>query len=793
MRLCLGLSLLFVACGLSVAQDKRTNRAQTTLSAETRMFLIEWRSFQGKSVSELKSDEAFEAVREHYGIRMVTDARTKSETPMLPVWVTFRSADASGPALKAAEALGFKVQTKLKTVCTGLIPVNKVEALGTVEGVRQVQAGQRGEIRMDLSRKATGIDSIQDYGVLDMPEISSFRGEGVVVGIVDGGIEYAHPNFYDPDDTSRFRIRRVWSQREKNGLPPAGYDYGVEYRERDEILSAGYSKDDETHGTHVTGIAAGSGCGNEFKGIASKADLVVVPTTLVNEDVLDGVAYIRAYAEEVGKPCVVNLSIGAHLGPHDGTSAFDRALDEMKAPGFVVVGAAGNEGDTPLYLGYDFVPSTDDTVFYTQLDFGYYKATYVDVWSHDSLPVSVEVSLLRRLEGVFAESTGFYSTTETMESTKTLSVPEGSIAVRMVPEKDAVNGKYRMMMRVDASGLNVSGSYASYIVCIAVKTERPDKPTRVHMWANTGTFAQFQHPTITSVEGRKDHTVGEIGGTSNSILTVGSFNTRGAWTSVSGGKVDYSYMLPADTLSYFSSHGPLADGRVKPDITAPGAYIVSSLNSHYNGTPSNEKVALTYKNGQAYPFGVMMGTSMASPAVTGIVALCLQVRPDWQVDSLLHYLSLTAFNDRFTGDVRTNPGNDWGRGKINALALLTAALKGATDLPVEEVRAAVEGRGMLVYPNPNNGHFHVLLPDWGREVRLQVVDRGGRVVCERQVRAAGSPVEMTVPGLESGLYILRAADAADAAASGNAMAGRAGVSDVSGHAAGGMATKLIIR
>ncbi|MDE7148973.1 MAG: S8 family peptidase [Bacteroidales bacterium] len=782
LRLCLILNLLFVACGLLTARTAPTEPARATLSAETKMFLAEWRSLQQKSLSVLRQEEVFTDLQQQYGLRIMTDGKTKSETLMLPVWVTFRSAEALEPGLKAAEALGFKVQTKLKTVCTGLIPVDRVEALGAVEGVRQVSAGQRGNIRMDLSRKATGVDSIQDYNVLNVPQVPSFRGEGVIVGVVDGGIEYVHPNFYDPDDAETLRIQRVWSQREKTGLPPAGYDYGVEYVGGSAIEAAEYSKDDETHGTHVTGIAAGSGAETEFQGVASKAELIVVPTTLVNEDVLDGVHYIRSHAKAEGKPCVVNLSIGAHLGPHDGTSAFDRALDEMKEPGFIVVGAAGNEGDTPLYLGYDFVPSTDDTVFYTQLNFSYpsYRVTYVDVWSHDSLPVSVQVSLLKRVEGVFGDSTGFYSTTETMENIKTLRVDEGSVTVRMVPEKNEINGKYRMMMQVDARNLNVAGMYAGYIVCMAVKTERPDKPTRVHMWANTGEFAQFQHPTLHPVvEGQRHHTVGEIGGTSNSILSVGSFNTRGAWTSVSGGKVDYGYMLPTDTLSYFSSHGPRADGRVKPDITAPGAYIVSSLNSHYNGTPSNEKVALIYKDGGSYPFGVMMGTSMASPAVTGIVALCLQVRPDWQIDSVLHYLSLTAFNDEFTGDVRMNPDNAWGRGKIDALALLTEALKGATGLSAEEVREAVEGKRMLVYPNPNDGHFHVLLPDLDREVRLQVVDRSGRVVYERPVRAAGSPVALAVPGLKRGLYVLRAADAAGLA----------------GHAvaAESLTTKLIIR
>ena len=725
-----------------------TASAQTTLSAEARLFLSEWRTLQSKGPSA--SDSAFSDLQQRYGLKTVADAQAKSETLMLPVWVTFRSAEAMEPALQEAEALGFKVQTKLRTICTGLIPVGRLEALGAVTGVRQVQTGQRGRLDMDESRKATRVNRLQDEGALEAPDVPSFRGEGVIIGLVDGGMEYIHPNFYDPDDAALLRVRRVWAQRDKDGASPEGYDYGVEYADEATIAAAGYSKDSETHGTHTAGIAAGSGAGTAYRGMAPKADLVLVPSTLETEDILDGVNYIRNYAMAEGKPCVVNLSIGVQIGPHDGTSAFDRALDEMNAPGFVVVGAAGNEGDEALYLGYDFQPSAD-TVFYTWMKTSSYKVSYIDLWSHDSLPVSAEVMLLSMADGQVAGQTGFYSATAESDTAWLLKIGENSVTVRMASEKDEFNGKYHMLMQVD------DRNAGRFFVCLAVKTERADKLTRVHMWTTNGEFASFEHPVLHPVVGGcTDHTVDEIGGTSNSILTVGAFNTKNAWVSIGGSPNHYESLLPLNALSYFSSRGPRADGRMKPDVTAPGAMIVSSLNSHYYGKPANEQVTVVNKDGRDYPFGVMMGTSMAAPAVAGIVALCLQVRPDWQIDSLLHYIPLTAINDQATGNVRQTPDKGWGYGKIDALALLTVALYGVAGLPVEEVRRAVEGERMLVYPNPSDGRFNVLLPDWGRQVRLQVVNRRGRVVYECTVQAAGSPIEMAVPGLESGMYILRA-------------------------------------
>lgn len=736
-------------------QASNATAQSSTLSAETRMFLAQWQPLRQKSITELEAEALYAELRDRYGIMVLTDENTKSETLVLPLWLTFFSAEAAEPALRAAAELGFKVQTQLKTICTGLLPIDHLEAVSQIEGVRQVQVSQRVNLNLDLMRKATKLDSVQNFNRLSRPNLPSIRGEGVIVGVVDAGIEYVHPNFYDSENPDSLRIKRVWSQNEK-GTPPEGYDYGVEYSNRQDIEKAVASKDFETHGTHVTGIAAGNGVGTEFEGVASKADLIVVPTTLGTENILDGVQYIRKQAKQAGKPCAINLSLGYHIGPHDGTSAFDRALDEMKEPGFVVVGAAGNEGQKPLYVGYDFT-SADDSIFYTQLKFDQVsKSTYVDVWSRDSTPLSVDVRLLKRTTEQFVDSTGFYAMTEPMEKKKTIYASDGSVVVTMVPEKNEFNGKYHLEMYLDARRL-VMGSSGEHIVCVVVKNDRPQQKAHVDMWANTGDFTRFQHSLLPSkiiVGGSMQSTMGELGGTSKSILTVGSYNTRYAWKSITGAFSNEEYLLPLDTISYFSSHGPTADGRVKPDITAPGAYIVSSFNSRVT-FDKRDQVASVSKNNRAYPFGVMMGTSMAAPAVTGIVALCLQVRPDWQVDSLRYYLSHTALNDRFTGAARTAPNYDWGYGKIDVLALLGAALNGITNASAEEVQEALQGRRLLVYPNPNQGHFYTLLPNENREVRLQVLDQAGRVVCERRATADGSPLEWSLQDLSKGLYIVR--------------------------------------
>src|SRR6185503_18468917 len=105
------------------------------------------------------------------------------------------------------------------------------------------------------------------------------------------------------------------------------------------------------HGTHVLGIAGGDGSATgggvpayTYAGMAPKADLVVVKTDMSDTGVLDGVAYVMNRATALGKPAVVNLSLGTLYGPKDGTSPFEAGIAALTGPGRVIVVAAGNDG-----------------------------------------------------------------------------------------------------------------------------------------------------------------------------------------------------------------------------------------------------------------------------------------------------------------------------------------------------------------------------------------------------------------------------------------------------------------
>ena len=232
--------------------------------------------------------------------------------------------DGYGPDM--LKEYGVKVRTVIGNVLTADIPLDVLDKVAAIDGVRYIEMGTPVTASLDKARKDTRVDDVQN-GV-SLPE--EYRGKGVVVGVVDNGFEFGHPNFYTRDK-SELRIKRVWDQN-VTGTAPAGFGYGCEYTTIDDILAKGYDTNASTHGTHVLGIAAGADNtdGKNVYGVATDADIVLVSLNgneLINADnttVIDGVKYIFDYAESVNKPCVVNLSLGSHLGPRDGSYHADR-------------------------------------------------------------------------------------------------------------------------------------------------------------------------------------------------------------------------------------------------------------------------------------------------------------------------------------------------------------------------------------------------------------------------------------------------------------------------------------
>ncbi|MCS6903275.1 MAG: S8 family serine peptidase, partial [Candidatus Bipolaricaulota bacterium] len=200
-------------------------------------------------------------------------------------------------------------------------------------------------------------------------------GTGVIVGIVDTGFDFTHRDFrHDRDGDGveeSSRIVWLWDQTETGYFgSPQRVPFGTEYTREDleralrGALGSVPQRDEQGHGTHVAGTAIGDGSasGGLYVGMAPQAEMIAVKTSYFSQDIIEGTRYIFEKAQWLGRPAVVNLSLGGHFGPHDGTSLFERGLESfLDRPGRAIVASAGNDGDRPVHIGGRLAPRASFT------------------------------------------------------------------------------------------------------------------------------------------------------------------------------------------------------------------------------------------------------------------------------------------------------------------------------------------------------------------------------------------------------------------------------------------------
>ena len=241
-----------------------------------------------------------------------------------------------------------------------VIREERIEELAGFPEVEFIEKPKSLYFQADVGRQASCIDAVQTAPY-------DLSGRGVLVGIVDSGIDYENPDFRNEDGTTR--IAYLWDQS-VSGNPPAGYAVGSEFTREDinaalERNDSGsfadtdgiLSRDTSGHGTAVAGIAAGNGRGSKgrrYRGVAPETELIVVkmgtsrpegfPRTT---ELMTGVDYVIRKALELRKPVAVNISFGNTYGSHDGTSLLERFLNDISDTwkNVICIGS-GNEGTT---------------------------------------------------------------------------------------------------------------------------------------------------------------------------------------------------------------------------------------------------------------------------------------------------------------------------------------------------------------------------------------------------------------------------------------------------------------
>ncbi|MBM4168628.1 MAG: T9SS type A sorting domain-containing protein [Ignavibacteria bacterium] len=565
---------------------------------------------------------------------------------------------------RAIRAAGVHTNSDFGRFVTARVAPDQLVSLVGLREVTYIDPGSINTIQADVSVPETGAPLLHS-GFL---KNTKYTGKGVIVLIYDTGIDFFHGDFRDPNDLNKSRILAIWDQTltpisgERN---PTGLNYGVEYTKAeidDEIdgtpTGVVRQRDISGHGTHVAGTAAGNGkaVSGKYVGMAPEADIIVVKGgdgSFSESRMIDGLTYAQQKAVQFGKPLVLNWSIGGQHGPHDGTRDYEFAVDQfVNTPGRIVCISAGNDGASNIHIDGTVSTGSSTTITFTVPTYTATSGTNNDRFTLDlwfNTPVNAVIATLTSPGGIVATRTAGQTGSEADNT-------DGTITVDNYLNNSGLRGVWVDVRDADATRPPKTGTWTLVLSGISATTTYDG-------WMSRTTVGT----TSVTVSGGNTNKTVSSPGTSNNAITVGSYVTKWTWYNNLGSGYTYSNTVDrSSNISDFSAKGPTRDGRLKPEISAPGQGITAALSKDMNPPVSSTRIHLGDKH------YLTQGTSMASPHVAGGVALLLQASPTLQAQAIKDLLTSRARKDAFTG---TSSNNTWGHGKMDILNSMAANLQ----------------------------------------------------------------------------------------------------------------------
>jgi minor extracellular serine protease Vpr len=571
-------------------------------------------------------------------------------------------------------------------------------------GIRLHERHSRIHPSMDSARQETRIDQVQGWNNTVPGSLSKqYTGKGVVFGILETEFDTHHPAFLDSLGHTRFY--EVWDQTDTSkpsNVSPAYGRYGQIRKSAALDADSLFATSGIYHGTLITSLGAGSDRTHPWWGVAPEATIVGVKYGYADSNITQGLKWIAAIADTLTMPCVINMSIGTQVGPHDGTSDIDRAIDSLSKAGHIIVGAAGNDGEQKPHVSFPLAPGGTRGAFATPYSsndpaMAVNVETFIDMWGSANRTFTDTIYVCDTLTMQYSKTT----TIVPNAAPKTVYWPNAStgkndtLIFQVGSERYTYNAKPHMQILVFCNNPNL---------LIGVRVASALAET-VHVWnANKLPFKSLGIAGF--YNGDSLYTIDEIGGTAKKIITAGGYNSKVALTTWNG------TVYPGDSslhnyLSY-TSLGPTADGRIKPDISAPARFVVGAMSRI--GRDDNRTVWWPNPANTLGRYEFTGGTSVASPIVAGIIALMLEAYPALTPDSAKRYLQQTAITDPYTGQIATPPGDvRWGAGKVNALEAMKkvpgVSLTTGRDLALakgsqQAFRIVVRGKDRIVLSGP---------------------------------------------------------------------------------------------
>lgn len=614
-------------------------------------------------------------VREAMASALATKQLTRSQSDdrLLTAFVRI-----DGNAAEVLRQYGCKELARVGDISIAAIPLSKLGALSCGRQVKRIETGRRCSIQMDTTRLVVNAEKVYTGEGLSQ----SYTGRGVVVGVQDIGFDLTHPNFYSAD-MSQYRIKALWDQLSRDTIGSTLY-VGRDYVGRDALLELGHPIDGETqtHGTHTAGIAAGSGAeGNRvvspYRGMACDADLVLVDNAADNASLIDpkdyykftyatdalGFKYIFDYAERMHQPCVINFSEGSSQDFHGYDQLYYELLAKLIGPGRIIVSSAGNDGARNSYIHKDigkeragaFIMGNEKRFSCTaksKQTFTFRVSVYNDVASPQIVDIST-INVCNAQDSLLTDS---------------LLVGGKKYKWRVLAYPNSYD-THEMAYDFQLSSPSKLGD--SPQVSLQVMGRDAD----IELYRMSGyMFPHSLDPVLDAGDCR--YTIFSPS-SSPDVICVGSTSYRTQFVNYLGEKKVYDSGQKG-IRSSFSAMGPTLDGRIKPDVMAPGQNIISSYSTFFINNPKNINASVKSDvrhfeyNGRTYAWNANAGTSMSAPVVTGAIALWLQADPTLTPADCLEIFAKTC--TRY--DVSLSyPNNLYGYGQIDVAAGLREVLR----------------------------------------------------------------------------------------------------------------------
>lgn len=573
------------------------------------------------------------------------------------------------------------------------------------------------------------------YFGIDLPE--AFRGDSVIIGVTDWGFDYTHPTFYDTTMT-RYRVLRAWDQFRTAGPAPEGFDYGTELVGQEQLLAAQCDTSNiyghHYHGTHVAGIAAGSGAGTAYRGVAPNAELLFCTFRADEQSAIDAFQWMYDVAQQEHKRLVINMSWGIYwMDNLVGTGIVGQKMQELSDLGVVFVTSGGNNGDEKFHLGHTFDNDTIRTHFYFPSANGspYYYGSSISMTNspgqHFSFCLNVRGNNMRLLA-----ASPFYNTGSGNLNEESYIVIEGD-TIPYIVDVISSNEAGRPQARLRVKKVTKTG----WRFCLTVAAaggefhawNLAELTTGVGNWG--GNFQGYSPATWTG--GDSFYGCGAPA-TVQCAITVAAHQSR---------YMNEDSTFTGGPICYFSSFGPTIDGRDKPDISAPGYEVCSAFNSYADESLS--AVQTVEYNGRTYKFVRLSGTSMSSPFTAGVAALLLQANPTLTPEELKRCLIFTATHDEFT---EASGMTRFGHGKVNAYQAIISALYHSGT---QEFASA--SNQYTIFPNPASDVIFISTPNSTGRAEAVLYDLNGRLL-QRATLLQGV-TQLDLNNCPNGCYILR--------------------------------------